>query len=356
MLSRLRILPVVALVAACVACGSSSSSSSVSSGDVAVVDGTHITQPQLDHQIAILLKVLKQQHQTAPKAGSAAYKSQVIDRSVQSLVLAAQVRAIAKQLGVSVNDAKVNSDITKAIQSTYQGDMAKYHKALAQIGITQQDVFDQFQVQELEQAIGKKLAGESPVNAQTAENYYNAHKSTYQVTDDTRKVDYILVPDKATAESDLQKLKSGTSEADVAKGAIDSNSLHSPVQPFAVTRSSGDEANFTKASMDLPTGQWGAPVPVSKSYADGQLKGRCKPTCYFLINPTDDLVKKGTQQSFADVKSQIIAQLQQQVQSTHVADREKSLLNAIKKQTVYATQYQPPSASTTPATTSTTTS
>ena len=344
-----------ALVVACVACGSSSSSGSLSSGDVAVVDGTHITQPQLDHQIGILLKVLKQQHQTAPKPGSSTYKSEIIDRSVQSLVLAAQVRAIAKQLGVSVSDSSVNAAITKAIQSTYGGDMTKYHNALAQIGITQQDVFDQFQVQALETAIGKKLAAESPVNTQTAQNYYNAHKSSYQATDDTRQVDYILVPDKATAESDLQKLKAGQSEAVVAKGAIDSNSLHSPVQPYTVTRSSGSEANFTKASMVLPTGQW-APVPVSKSYADSQLKGQCKPTCYFLINPTDALVKKGNVQPFADVKAQILAQLQQQVQSTHVADREKSLLDAIKKKTVYATQYQPPSASTTPATTSTTTS
>ncbi|MGN6379182.1 MAG: SurA N-terminal domain-containing protein [Gaiellales bacterium] len=342
----------VALVAASVACGSSSSSSgNLSSNDVAVVDGTHITKSQLDHQIAILLAVMKQQHQQVPKAGSADYKSQVIDRSVQTLVLSAQVRKIAQQLGVSVSDAKVNSDIQKAIQSAYNGDRQKYLNAIKKIGVTEQDVFEQFQTQALETAIGQKLAGESPVNDKAAQDYYNAHKSSFQVTDDTRKVDYILVPDKATAQADLQKLASGKSEADVAKGAIDSNSLHSPVQPFTVTRNSGDEKNFVDAAMTLPTNKWGAPVPVSKSYADSQLKGQCKPTCYFLIKPVDDLVKKGTQQSYSDVKSQIIAQLKQQVQSTHVADRERSLLAAIKKKTQYATSYAPPAASTAPTTT-----
>jgi SurA-like N-terminal domain/PPIC-type PPIASE domain len=354
MLARLWMLPLAVLAAALVACGSSSSSNGLASGDVAVVDGIHITKTQLDHQIAILMKTKQLQHQAVPKAGTTGYKSEVIDATVQTLVLAAEVHRIADQLGVTVPDSRVRSNITAAIKRAYQGDRSKYLAAIKKYGITEQDVFDQFQVLALEQAIGKKLAGEVPVNNQTALAYYNSHKSTYVVPDDTRKVNYILVDRKSTADKALSQLRAGKAEAQVAQGAIDSNALHQPVQPFTVTKSSGDEQNFVNATFSIPTGAWSQPVPVSKSYTKQRLSGRCKPTCYFLIDPIGDVVKKGTQRSFAEVKSQILAQLKGTTQAQHVQEREKALVDALKKKITYAPDYAPPPSSTTPATTSST--
>lgn len=348
-------LPLAVLAAALAACGSSSSSGKLSSGDVAVVDNVHITQPQLDHEIAILIKSMQSKQQPVPKAGTTTYKSQVIDQAVQQLVFQAEVRVIATQLKVTVPDSLVRSNITKAIKQVYNGDQSKYRAAIAKLGVTTQDVFNEFQVSALEQAIGKKLAAESPVTDQTALAYYNSHKSSFAVTDDTRKVNYILVDSKAAAQTDLTQLKAGKPQAQVAVGSIDSNSSHQPVAPFTVTRSSGDEKDFVAAAMSLPTGAWSQPIIVSKSYVKQRLTGKCKPDCYFLIYPVSDLLKKGTQQSFAQVKAQILSQLKSTTQAQHVASREQALVNAIKKKIIYASAYAPPPSSTTPATTPTTT-
>lgn len=355
MRALLRMLSLAVLAAALAACGSSSSSNKLKSGDVAVVDTIHITQPQLDHEIAILIKSMQSKKQAVPKPGTTTYKSQVIDQSVQQLVFEAEVRDIATQLKVTVSDSLVRSNITKAIKQVYNGDQAKYKAAIAKLGVTEQDVFDEFQVSALEQAIGKKLAAEVPVNDSTALAYYNSHKSSFAITDDTRKVNYILVDSKATAQNDLTQLKAGKSQAQVATGAIDSNTAHQPVAPFTVTRTSGDEKDFVAAAMSLPTGAWSQPVVVSASYAKQSLPGKCKPNCYFLIYPVSDLLKKGTQQTFAQVKAQILSQLKSTTQAQHVSSREQALVNAIKKKITYAPAYAPPASSTTPATTPTTT-
>ena len=350
---RFRMLSLAVLAAAAVACGGSSSSSTLQSGDVAVVDTQHITKPQLDHEIGILLRTMKAQGQPAPKPGTAAYKSQVIDQSLNQLVFAAQIHLVAQQLGVSVTHDAVQKRLDAAIKKAYNGDRAKYLAAIKKYGITDQDVFNQFEVIALEQAIQTKLEAEVPVNDATAKAYYDKHKANYTVADDTRKVNYVLVPDKATAQKDLTQLTAGKPEAQVAKGAIDADALHTPAQPLTATSAPGSlEENFQRAALTLPTGKWGGPVPVSASYANTQLKGKCKPTCYFLIRPVDNVVKKGTQQSFAAVKAQILSQLKSTQQQAHVQQRVQALINAIKKKTKYAPNYAPPASSTTPATTS----
>jgi len=351
----LRISLLAVLAAAAVGCGGSSSSASLDSGDVAVVDNIHVTRDQLNHRIKLLVSSAKAQGQTLPKPGTPTYQTQVIDQSVSQLVLAAEVKLIADQLGVKVTDDQVNKRVQEGIKQSYGGSQQKYQQALKKAGYTQQDVFDSVQESLLESGIENKLKAESPVNAAAALKYYNQNKSQFTATDDSRDVNYILVPDKATAESDLQKLRSGTPEATVAKGAIDSNSLHQPSTPLKATSAPNSlEKNFQKAALSLPQGQWGDPVVVSKSYENTQLKGKCNPDCYFLIYPTDAIQKKGTVESFSSVKSQIMTQLQQTTQATDVKSRIQSLLNGLKSKIKYAQGYQPPASATTPATTSST--
>lgn len=346
-------LPVALLAVFLAACGSSSSSAGLQNGDVAVVDNIHITKAQLDHQIQLALNGYKVQHTKPPAPGSSTYKSQVLDRSLEQLVFAAKVKLIAQQLGISVTDSAVNKKIDTAIQQSYQGSRAEYLAALKKYGATPQDVFNQFQESLLGQAIQTKIQNEVPANAAAALSYYNAHKSLYTLSADTRKVNYILVPDKQTAQQDLAKLKAGQSQAAVAQGAIDSNTAHQPVQPLPATNTPGAlEVNFQKAAFAQPTGQWGNPVEVSAKYANTQLKGKCKPNCYFLIEPIEATQQKGSVQSFASVKTQIMDQLKSTAQSSHFQQRFTSLLNGLNKQTKYAAGFAPPAASTSPATTS----
>lgn len=104
-MSRYRIiLPLVLLTAVAVsaACGGGSSggsSASLESGDVAVVGDTHITQKQLDQLVAFQVHSAQVAKQKIPAAGTATYKTQVVDPTLQRMITNAQVENIAKELG-----------------------------------------------------------------------------------------------------------------------------------------------------------------------------------------------------------------------------------------------------------------
>jgi hypothetical protein len=122
----LKTLPLAVLIVAAAACGSSSSSSSLSSGDVAVVNGQHITKTQLDQQIALLVASAKAGGQTVPKAGSTEYKQKVIQPAVQQLVLNQEVLQIAKDKKIAVTDADVTKSINDIVTQNYAGDKSKF--------------------------------------------------------------------------------------------------------------------------------------------------------------------------------------------------------------------------------------
>jgi hypothetical protein len=90
----------------------------------------------------------------------------------------------------------------------------------------------------------------------------------------------------------------------------------------------------------LQTGGISLPVPVSKSYADSNLAGKCKPTCYFVIRADADIVK-GSQQTLDQVKAQITSTLEQSVQQQKVSARIQALVKAQDKVTHYAPGYKP---------------
>jgi SurA N-terminal domain len=202
---RFPIIFLVALVATVAACGGSSSSSSgLKSGDVAVVEGIHITQTELDHQIAILTKSMKLQKQTVPASGSSQYKTTVIQPALHRLVQNAEVQLVATQLKVTQTPAETQTALNAAIKQYYGGSKTKYQADLTKYGLTNADVLSQFQIQGLEQKITAKLQAEVHVTPQQVQDYYNQNKAQYTTTADQRKVDYILVPSKSVAASDLK--------------------------------------------------------------------------------------------------------------------------------------------------------
>ena len=145
------------LAAAAVGCGCSSSSASLNSGDVAVVDNATHPATSSNHRIKLLVSSTRLRARRAP-GGYAAYKTQVIDRSVQSLVLAAQVQAIADQLGVSVTADEVNNGSSRRSRELRRIRPSTSRRS-RRPGYTQQDVFDRFRCRCTRAGIGKKLAG-----------------------------------------------------------------------------------------------------------------------------------------------------------------------------------------------------
>ena len=344
----LRILLLVALTAAVsAACGgggsdSASSSGSLESGDVAVVGNTHITKSQLDHWITLRVKGIQAQNQTPPKPGTTDYTTTIVQPTLQHLVQEMQVRNIADALHVTVTDAEYQKALNDAVQQNYGGDESKLQADLKKFGLTTDDLHFEFETTLFENKITAKLTNEVKVTDQDVQDYYDKNKAAYKSTSDTRVVDYALFPDKASAQAALTKLADGSTFKDVSAGTIDTSANH---EPFTATKGQVDKA-FEQSAFTLPTDQLSPLVKVDKAYATSNLGGKCQPDCYFLIRPTADVVKAGTQQTFDQVKAQIRTQLLSTQKQSHISSVLKKLEAAQKKVTKYATGYAPPPTST----------
>jgi foldase protein PrsA len=343
----LRIFLLAALTAAIsAACGgggaSSTSSATLASGDVAVVGTKHITKSQLDHAITLRIKAMKVSNQTPPKVGSTDYTNNVVQPTLQHLVQEAQVRNIADALHVTVTDAEYDKALKGVVAQNYGGDESKLQADLTKFGLTDDDLKYEYETTLLENKITDKLSNEVKVTDQDVKNYYDQNKAAYKTTSDSRVVDYALYPDKASAQAALTKLAGGASFSDVSAGTIDTSATH---EPFVAQKGQIDQA-FEHAAFTLPTGQLSPLVKVDKAYATSSLGGKCQPDCYFLIRPKADIVKAGTQQTFAEVKDQIRQQLLSTRKQSHLTSVLRRLEAQQKKATKYATGYAPPPAST----------
>jgi parvulin-like peptidyl-prolyl isomerase len=348
----LRICLLVALTAALsAACGggsaSSNSSGSLASGDVAVVGGIHITKSQLDHAITLRLKAMAVQKQTAPKVGTTDYTNTVVQPTLQHLVQGAEVRNIASALHVTASSSDVDNAIKGAVTQYYGGDQSKFDADVKRYALTDADVHYEFQTSVLEKKITDKLTNEIKVTDQDIRDYYDKNKASFKASSDSRVVDYALFPDKASAQAALTKLAGGASFKEVSAGTLDTSANH---EPFTAQKGNVDKA-FAQSAFTLPTNQLSPLVKVDKAYATSTLGGQCQPDCYFIIRPTADVVKAGTQQSFDQVKDQIRQQLLSSQQQSHVTSILRKLEAQQKKATKYATGYAPPATSSAPATT-----
>jgi foldase protein PrsA len=346
----IRILLLAALLAVIsAACGGgssgSSSSASLESGDVAVVGATHITKAQLDHWITLRVKGMTIQNQTPPKAGTTDYTTNVVQPVLQHLVQEAQVRNMAAALHVTVTSGDLDKAIQNAVDQNYGGDASKLQADLKKYGLSTADLRYEFGTTLYENKITDKLTNEVKVTDQDVQDYYDKNKAAYKSSSDTRVVDYALFPDKASAKAALTKLAGGASFKDVSAGTIDTSASH---EPFTAQKGQIDKA-FEQAAFTLPTNQLSPLVKVDKDYATSSLGGKCQPDCYFLIRPTADVVKAGTQQSFDSVKAQIRTQLLSTRKQSHVTSIIQKLEAAQKKLTKYATGYAPPATSSTAA-------
>lgn len=356
---------VVLVTALAAACGSSSSShgpAALRPNDIAVVGQTHITKAELAHQVDLEERSLalgsesctggaQGQEDCSDKKGkippknTAAYTTTIVAPVVNYLVSDAQLHAIARRLHVAVTQKQIAAEIAANVKQLYGGNEATYQADLRRYHLTAADVHSQVEFTLLERNIDNLLKKQVTVTPDEVLAYYDAHRSDYETAAATRRVDYVLEPSRAAAVRARKALAAGKTFAAVTKGAIDSSALH---EPFIATDGQVDRA-FGDAAFSLPTNALSPPVRVDKAYARTSLKGRCTPTCYFVIRPAAATIKAGTEQPFATVRAQITSQLQSLLPVRHVQLVIAKLVKQQRKVTRYAPGYAPPR-QTTPAT------
>jgi foldase protein PrsA len=335
MAKRLFIVLCLALLAGVLAaCGGSSES--VPSDSVAVVNGDSITKAQFNSLMAATAKVAKVNKQTAPKVGSAEYKS-TEDRVLSFLVQLDELTQKGKSLGVTVTDAQVQQQVNKVKQQYFKGDEAKFETGLAGQGLTLGIYRLEWRSQLLGQAIYNKVTKDVKVTPDQVSAYYNAHKSSYTQAS-SRDVRHILVNNKALADQLEGKLKGGADFAVLAKKYSKDPSSAKLGGKLTITKGQ-TVPPFDKVAFALKTGAVSDPVHTQFGWHIIQALSAVKPE---KVTP------------LSSVQQSIQQTLLQQKKSTAMTTWLNQVKKDYSKKVVYATGYAPASTTTATATTSTT--
>jgi len=335
------LLLALVLVAALAACGGGGNSGSVPTDSIAQVGSTPITKATFNGLMAVAFARYKAQGQPAPKIGTPTYTS-LRDSAVNFLVQQAELQQEADKLGVSVTQKDINKQVDQIKKTYYQGNEKKFEDALKKDDISLAQL-EQYELRPnlLGQKLQSKVTANIKVSDAAALKYYNANKASF-MTPQTREVRHILVNSKSLAQTLYTKLKNGASFAALAKKY--SKDTASAAQGGKLCVAHGGQsgacqqtvAPFDQAAFSLKTNELSQ--PVHSSYG------------WHLIQPLG-AVKPAHTQTYAEVKSQIQANLASQQKQTAWTKWLAKMQGDFKGKVSYQTGYAPPATTSTAATT-----
>ncbi len=334
------LLLALVLVAALAACGGGGNSGAVPTDSIAQVGSTPITKATFNGLMAVAFARYKSQGQPTPKIGTPTYTS-LRDSAVNFLVQQDELQQEADKLGVSVTQKDIDKQVETIKRTYYQGSEKKFEDALKKDDITLAQL-EQYELRPnlLGQKLQSKVTANINVSNAAALKYYNANKKSFQ-TPKTREVRHILVNSKSLAERIETQLKNGASFATLAKKY--SKDTGSAAQGGKLCVAHGTQSGacittvppFDEAAFSLKTNQISL---VHSQYG------------WHVIQPIA-AVKPAHSQTFAEVKSQIQANLASQQKQTAWTKWLAKMQGDFKGKVSYATGYTP--AATTSAATTT---
>jgi len=324
-----------ALALAASACGGGSDS--VPSGAIAVVDGTEISEDDLDELIAQAKKGYEAQKQEFPKAGTPEFQS-IQTQYVAYLVELEEFRQAAEELGVSVTDEDVDKAEQELIKSRFDGKRAAYEKALEAQGFTAEQYREKaLAVSALSKKIFDEVTKGVKVTDQEILAYYTQNQSQYG-TPESRDVRHILIAEKsgdgkvdfaaskAKADDIYAQLENGADFAALAKSSsADPGSKESGGK---LTISRGQTVpEFDKISFELDTGELSKPVKTQYGY--------------HVIEAVSD-VRKASTTPIDKVRATIRATLLQEKRNEEMQAWVEDLKSDYEGKVSYAAGYEPP--------------
>ena len=324
-----------ALTLAASACGGGSDS--VPSGSIAVVDGTEISDDDLDELIAQAKKGYEAQKQEFPKAGTPEFQS-IQTQYVAYLVELEEFRQAAEELGVSVTDEDVDKAEQELIKDRFDGKRAEYEKALEAQGFTA----EQYREKALAvSALSKKIFDEVTKGAKVTEQeilaYYTQNQSQYG-TPESRDVRHILIAEKAgddkvdfaaskeKADDIYAQLGSGADFAALAKSSSADPGSKDAGGKLTISRGQ-TVPEFDKIAFELDTGELSKPVKTQYGY--------------HVIEAVSD-VRKAQTTPIDKVRATIRATLLQQKRNEEMQAWVEDLKSDYAGKVSYAAGYEPP--------------
>jgi foldase protein PrsA len=325
-----RLLPLLALGAiGALLAGCGGSSGGVPKDAVAVAGGETVSRAQFNRMVHRQQVQFVQQKKAFPKPGTKGYDS-IRDQITKYLVLGAEFKQRAADMGISVSDNEVNEGLTKFKQQQFGGDETKYEAARNAQGMTELDVVQSEQLQLLTNKLYKRVTKSATVSDRDLHNYYTANRSQF-ATRDSRTVRHILVNTKAQADKIYAQLRAGASFAALAKKY--SKDTSSAAQGGRLTISRGETVpEFDATAFKLRKNELAKPIKTQFGWHIIQ-----------ALSP----VSKASFTPFAKVRASIKLQLEQAkknaVMNKWVTGVEKAFCKGhkVKYQTAFVPQVDP---------------
>jgi foldase protein PrsA len=277
-----------------------------SKNTAAKVNGQVITVSELNTQLDQLKKQYPQMFEGSDAEGRLLDFKQ---RLLENLINQDLIEQAAKQKGITVSDA----DVQKQIDQLKAGfkDQAQFDQALKSAGMTLDTLKTQVRNQLVTQKLVESLASSQAVTDAEIQTYYDKNKAQFFQKPAKRAEHILFKPeDKATAQKVLAQIQAGADFATLAK------------------KYSVDTASASKGGdLGWPTSAY---VPEFQAALDKLNKGQTSglvqtPYGWHIIRVTD--VRPGTQQTLAQVKSQI----QQIIIQQRRSDAYQTFLNDLRK-------------------------
>jgi foldase protein PrsA len=329
------VLSILAAVAVLVAAGCGGKDDSVPVGAVAVVDGTEIAKTELDELLTRAKKSYAAQKREFPKAGTPEYQS-LQTQAVAFLVQRAEYDKEVDAFGLEITDKEIDARVAQ-VKKTYFGDsQKKLDKQLAEQGYTTKAFREDIRSQLVSEELYSEVTANVKVTDADVKKHYDDNRSQYEVGA-TRDVRHILVKTKAQADDVYNQLKAGGDFAALAKKvSLDPGSKDSGGK---LTISKGQTvAPFDAAAFQLDTDEISKPVKTQFGY--------------HVIQPLG-AVKPGSATPFAQVKSQIKSQLEEEKKNAEIEKWAADVKKSYDAKVSYAAGFEPPAVATTPETSTT---
>ena len=335
-LSRLMLAALVAALAVIAsACGGGGGGGDVPESAVAVVDGTEIARTELEELMGQAKKASELQNQEFPNVGTPEYR----DYQTQYLAYLVQRTAFeheAEKRGIEVTEKEVDKEFASFVKTRYDGDRAKFDKALKEQGFTLEGFRKTLYTSALTQKLYDAVTKDVEVLPTEIVQYYQTNQQTYS-TPESRDVRHILVAEKNGEEVDFAKSKT---EADrlyaelqdggdfAALAKENSDDQGSATNGGKLTISRGQTVpEFDKTAFDLKEGVVSQPVKTTYGY--------------HLIEALSP-VRKANTTPLDKVRGTIRVQLLQEKRQTFMAEWAETLFKDYEGKVSYATGFEPP--------------
>jgi peptidyl-prolyl cis-trans isomerase C len=224
-------------------------------------------------EVAKLTGILGILYSVAPPADPAR-QDEFRRSSAQTVALDKVLDRAAVENGIGANDAAAANVVNQLLARGGPAGQQQLESALAAIGATHQDLFEELKRQQLSQQLFEKVTkdagAQQPVGDPEAQAYYDAHKAEF-FQPEMRHLRNIVVANKADADGVVAQLRGGADFVALAKQSSLDPTTKDKGGDLGFLSSDQLEDNYAAAAFAAPVGTVLDPVQGARGWNVGQV-------------------------------------------------------------------------------------